>query len=201
MESNIKQKILYTIKRNQLNEHTRSILLKNQNKDEVLAILKDINLPVFETNIERIPIDFNMLNILTDLLKQSNGNYENAERGIIVLDKFETYADNENNIVLSNNLSGESRTYSINSQRKKIMDKQDKLLLYLMGTVIPVEYEGREYKFDTSKLTFICMGNYPELIDKDCTLYDYIDEGYFMSLLAHLDVLPNDNETIKRYIK
>ena len=201
MENKLKQNILLTIKRKQINEKTRSILLKNQNKDEVLAILKDLNIPVSETNVERVSLEYNMLNILTDLLKQSNGNIETAERGIIVLDKFEKYADNKNYIVLNDKLSEESRKYSIYEQRKKIWKKQNILLLYLIGTIIPVEYEGREYKFDTSKLTFICMDNYPKLFNEECTLNDYINKGYLEELLVHLEFLPNNNEAIKRHIK
>lgn len=91
---------------------------------------------------------------IADLLKQlymkANGNLENAQRGIIVLDEFDKIA------------------YSRNGRLEMKKAVQQDLLNFLGGGKYAVKIEdnhtdAREIEFDTSKLTFVCLGALTDL--------------------------------------
>lgn len=86
--------------------------------------------------------------ILCKLLEKANGKLELAERGIIALDEFDKL--------------GSSGDQDI-SMRRAI---QQELLSFISGTFIDVTYKGKNYSFDTSKLTFIAMGAFTDLRER-----------------------------------
>lgn len=86
--------------------------------------------------------------ILVGLLETTGGNLEAAERGIVVLDEFDKLANDSNSEL---------------EMRKAV---QQELLTYLGGAKFPVEYKGKKYEFDTSKITFICLGAFQDLREK-----------------------------------
>ena len=86
--------------------------------------------------------------MLIPLLDKTGGNLELAERGIIVLDEFDKLASKGDNSLEMN---------------KAV---QHNLLTYIGGTKIPIEYNGKKIEFDTSKITFICLGAFTDLRER-----------------------------------
>lgn len=81
-----------------------------------------------------------LTDILKDLLIKTNGNPLEAERGIVVLDEFDKITNfGSNDLVV-----------------KKAIQHQ--LLDFLGGGKYTVDYEGTKVEFDTSRLTFVCLG-------------------------------------------
>lgn len=87
-----------------------------------------------------------LTNILVKLLENANGNLEEAQRGIICLDEFDKLA-----------FDGEENDLSI----KKAV--QQELLTFIGGSKYDIEYKGKRYEFDTSKVTFIALGAFTKL--------------------------------------
>lgn len=94
--------------------------------------------------------------ILSDLLKQANGNMELAQRGIIFLDEIDKIADND-----------------IENRHSMKLGVQDELLGFMSGAKYDIESRGKSIfsseppqKFDTSKLTFILSGAFTSIKDK-----------------------------------
>lgn len=81
-----------------------------------------------------------LTDILKDLLIKAQGNPFKAEKGIVVLDEFDKITNFGNNDLVV----------------KKAIQHQ--LLDFLGGGKYTVDYEGAKVEFDTSKLTFVCLG-------------------------------------------
>lgn len=81
-----------------------------------------------------------LTDILKDLLVKAQGNPFKAEKGIVVLDEFDKITNFGNNDLVV----------------KKAIQHQ--LLDFLGGGKYTVDYEGAKVEFDTSKLTFVCLG-------------------------------------------
>lgn len=125
----------------------------------------------------------NLTELLQDMLDQSGGNLERAERGIIVLDEFDKLAGDSNSDL----------------EMKKAV--QQDLLAYIGGGKFPIEYNGQKIEFDTSKITFICMGAFTDLrerkiaegLDKDgfykMEPEDYIKEGLLRELVGRFSLI------------
>lgn len=97
--------------------------------------------------------------MIIPLLDKTGGNLELAERGIIVLDEFDKLASDDDNSL---------------EMHKAV---QYGLLAYLSGTKIPIEYKGKKIEFDTSKITFICLGAFTDLRErkiKEATIEVYL---------------------------
>lgn len=121
--------------------------------------------------------------ILVDLLKETKGDLETAQRGIVVLDEFDKLG-----------VKGE------NGLEMKA-EVQKELLTYFSGAKFPVEYQGKTYEFDTSKVTFICLGAFTDLrerkmkeeLDNDgyytMRPEDYIQEGLLRELVGRFSLL------------
>ena len=121
--------------------------------------------------------------MLTGLLKKTGGNLELAERGIIVLDEFDK-------------LGGKSDSEL--EMRKAV---QQELLTFFSGGKFPVEYEGKTIEFDTSKLTFICLGAFTDLRERKIkeelsedgyyTIEpeDYINEGILREMVGRFSLI------------
>ena len=91
--------------------------------------------------------------ILRELYKKSNNNLKKAERGIVVLDEFDKIASADNNGLV---------------MRKAV---QQQLLDFMGGGKYSVMtgnslLDMGEVEFDTSKLTFICLGALTDLRSK-----------------------------------
>ena len=89
-----------------------------------------------------------VVEILQDLLNQTDGDLELAERGIVVFDEVDK---------LGSVGSGEL------TMRKSI---QHELLPLIGGKKMNVIYNDKSYSFDTSKLTFIAMGAFTDLRER-----------------------------------
>lgn len=81
-----------------------------------------------------------LTDILKDLLVKAQGNPFKAEKGIVVLDEFDKITNFGNNDLVV----------------KKAIQHQ--LLDFLGGGKYTVDCEGAKVEFDTSKLTFVCLG-------------------------------------------
>lgn len=81
-----------------------------------------------------------LTDILKDLLVKAQGDPFKAEKGIVVLDEFDKITNFGNNDLVV----------------KKAIQHQ--LLDFLGGGKYTVDYEGAKVEFDTSKLTFVCLG-------------------------------------------
>ena len=77
---------------------------------------------------------------------------------------------------------------------------QHNLLTYIGGTKIPMEYNGKKIEFDTSKITFICLGAFTDLRERKIkeagegnsytiTPEDYIDEGILREMIGRFSLL------------
>ena len=112
------------------------------------AITKDIaevlNVPFVATSITNYSTTGyaggDLTDILKDLLVKAQGNPFKAEKGIVVLDEFDKITNFGNNDLVV----------------KKAIQHQ--LLDFLGGGKYTVDYEGAKVEFDTSKLTFVCLG-------------------------------------------
>ena len=137
----------------------------------------------------------NLTELLQDLLEQSGGNLERAERGIIVLDEFDKLAGDSNSDL----------------EMKKAV--QQDLLAYIGGGTFPIEYKGQKIEFDTSKITFICMGAFTDLrerkiqegLDKDGFYKmepdDYIKEGILRELVGRFSLITSTQSLSREDLK
>ena len=157
-QEQVVENLFYTIINNQiimtmsnLPDDQRSIVfLDGPSGTGKTAIIKEIteqlDYPYTHTSITNYStagyVGNDITDLLVDLYKKSNGNLEEAEKGIIVLDEFDK--------LNSNGL-----------EMKKAI--QQELLNFLGGGTYIINIsknKGRsvEIEFDTSKLTFICLG-------------------------------------------
>lgn len=132
------------------------------------------------------------------------GDLELAERGVIAFDEFDKIGYSNENKSLSMNLG-----------------IQGELLTFIEGAVYDVEYNGKTYEFDTSKLTIVAMGAFTDLRERKIrenekknkpsigfsgktddnyertytiTEEDYISEGLGRELLGRFSCLTCTNE-------
>ena len=152
-------------------------------------VAKELSLPVAELAITEFSSagykgDDLVKTICTTLLQKAEelgGGIELAERGIVVLDEFDKLASN------------------INGLEMKRSVQQDLLPVLGRSGTHTVEYKGKTYTFDFSKLTFLCMGAFTDLRkrkiaeSKDGTYTitdtDYMNEGLSDELVGRFSVL------------
>lgn len=94
--------------------------------------------------------------ILSDLLKQANGNIDLAQRGIVFLDEVDKIAENNDEDSHSMKLGVQKELLGFMSGAKYDIKVDNKTSLEKNGTV----------KFNTSKLTFILSGAFTRIKDK-----------------------------------
>ena len=130
--------------------HNRSIIfVDGPSGTGKTAIVKDITdslgVPFVATSITSYSatgyVGGNITDILKELFIKSNGDLDKAQRGIVVLDEFDK-------IVNSGSMNLDMRTAV-----------QYQLLDFLGGGIYTIKVEeGKTVDFDTSKLTFVCLG-------------------------------------------
>ena len=115
-------------------------------------VTNKLNLPVFITGITNYSSvgykGADLVNVLAKLMEKADGDLELAERGIVAFDEFDKLGTSSDNDI---------------SMRKAI---QQELLSFISGTRIDVDYKGRVYNFDTSKLTIIAVGAFTNLRER-----------------------------------
>lgn len=117
-------------------------------------ITEKLDIPFTSTSVTNYSstgyVGGNLTDTLEELYKKANGNLEKAQRGIIVLDEFDKIA------------------YSRNGGLEMKRAVQQQLLDFLGGGKYRIQTGGgffglSEVEFDTSKLTFICLGALSDL--------------------------------------
>ncbi len=152
----------------------------------VKSVSKELNLPIviIPATIFSAPgyKGADLDEMLKSLLDQTGGNIELAERGVVVLDEFDKLASKGKNPLEMN---------------KAV---QHNLLTYIGGSKIPMEYNGKKIEFDTSRITFICLGAFTDLRDRKIkeagegntytiTPEDYIEEGILKEMIGRFSLL------------
>lgn len=190
----------------ELDSRKVSILLDGETGTGKTAIAKEIasklNLPIEIVNANSFSetgyVGPTITDILTNLLKKTNGNLELAERGIVVLDEIDKIAKNQNVI-----------------GRDMKQGVQEELLSFVGGGKYSLS-GGNPFspkiEFNTSKLTFIMSGAFTSLKDKKIkeaksknigfsgtdaidgktytiTPQDYIDYGLMREFFGRIKVL------------
>ncbi len=136
------------------------------------AIIREItdklDIPFVSTSIMNYSstgyVGDNLTDNLSKLLKSANGNLEKAQRGIIVFDEFDKIAYNQNGGL----------------EMKRAIQQQ--LLDFLGGGKYDIDisnsiFDRRKVEFDTSKLTFICLGALTELRNQKTENKHYLGFG------------------------
>lgn len=119
-------------------------------------ITKCLDIPFTSTSITSYSstgyVGGNITDTLVDLYKKANGNIKKAEKGIIVLDEFDK--------IISNGRNG--------LEMKRAVQQQ--LLDFLGGGKYIINVGDRQdeklVEFDTSRLTFVCLGALTDLRTK-----------------------------------
>ena len=131
------------------NEKSRNILIDGNTAVGKTAIIKNIinnsNIPIIMTSITDFTPN-NQAGSITDLLflllDKANGNIENAQRGIIVIDDIDKITDND--------------YFSL--QYSKYL--QEEIIKLSNSKTIDLIYDYGELSFDTSNLLIIVIGNF-----------------------------------------
>ena len=133
--------------------------------------------------------------MLTALLKETDGDLEAAQRGIIVLDEFDKLGNGKGDSPLE--------------IRKAV---QQDLLTYMSGAKYTVEYKGKSYDFDTSKITFVCLGAFTDYREKQkenldetgnykMQAEDYIAAGIMREMVGRFKVMASTKKYTKEALK
>lgn len=133
--------------------------------------------------------------MLTALLKETDGDLEAAQRGIVVLDEFDKLGNGKGDSPLE--------------IRKAV---QQDLLTYMSGAKYTVEYKGKSYDFDTSKITFVCLGAFTDYREKqkdnldeagNYKMYseDYINAGIMREMVGRFKLMTSTKKYTKEALK
>ena len=133
--------------------------------------------------------------MLTALLKETDGDLEAAQRGIVVLDEFDKLGNGKGDSPLE--------------IRKAV---QQDLLTYMSGSKYTVEYKGKSYDFDTSKITFVCLGAFTDYREKqkesldetgNYKMYseDYINAGIMREMVGRFKLMTSTKKYTKDALK
>lgn len=164
-QENAAEALFYNIVNNQelaktdgvYDEERAIIFLDGPSGTGKTAITKDIterlDIPFTSTSIVNYSstgyVGGDVTDTLKDLYKKANGNLEKAQTGIVVLDEFDKLAQRGEGLVM-----------------KKAVQQQ--LLDFLGGGKYTLKvgssiFGSKEIEFDTSKLTFVCLGALTDL--------------------------------------
>ena len=134
--------------------------------------------------------------MLVALIAKADGNIEQAQRGILIIDEIDKLSENK------------SASSQVNQR-----DVQEALLKILEDGIFNVTYKGKNYSFDTSKLMVVGMGSWsrislsppPKVVGfnsvpekqktyKDITKEDIVANGIIPELIGRFPVLVQMNE-------
>lgn len=108
---------------------------------DIPIVIKDI------TNYSTVGyVGEDLKQVLVDLIYNADGNIKKAEEGIICFDEIDKLGDSTLEI------------------RKGI---QQELLSWMNGTVINIKYKDKKIAFNTSKVTFVGLGAFEKLKERD----------------------------------
>lgn len=115
-------------------------------KSEILSLVCNQILPTSIMDIKQT----DLTNAFVSLLTFARGDLELAQRGIIVINSFDILTNSE---------------YDCEKHFNKYCKKaiQQELLKYMSGCKIKILYQGEEIIFDTSKITFVAIGDFNNL--------------------------------------
>ena len=139
-------------------------------------ITKELDVPFSSSSVTNYSstgyVGDNLTDILKDLYKKANYDIEKAQRGIVVLDEFDKIAYSR--------LGG--------LEMKKAVQQQ--LLDFLSGGKYKISigesfFDNRTIEFDTSKLTFVCIGALTDL-HKRKTAIRQTDGTYYIADDHHI---------------
>ena len=171
----------------------KNLIFNYSDKYEIIDALNDVDLPIITVDTSSITLPGYVGKSLSDelsfLLKKTNGYLELAQRGIVILDEFNRIAVNDINIFVDKNMSNYDQEISTLRQTRRLCLLQSLFTSCFDGETIPVLYNGKEYNFDTSYLTFICLGNYKNIDGTDFSFNSFIDEGYDARMARYFDFM------------
>lgn len=196
---------------NELDSRKVAILLDGTTGTGKTAIIKEISnrfkLPMVIVNANSFSetgyVGPSITEILSELLKQANGNINLAQRGIVFLDEVDKIAENNEDDYHSMKLGVQKELLGFMSGAKYDLKGETKTI-----------FEKAEIlKFDTSKLTFILSGAFTRIkdkkiaeknrkilgfndqftVDNDCTYTmdadDYIEYGLMKEFFGRIKVI------------
>lgn len=149
---------------NELDSRKVAILLDGTTGTGKTAIIKEISsrfrLPMVIVNANSFSetgyVGPSITEILSELLKQANGNIELAQRGIVFLDEVDKIAENNEDDYHSMKLGVQKELLGFMSGAKYDLKMDGKNIFDKSNTI----------KFNTSKLTFILSGAFTRIKDK-----------------------------------
>ena len=121
--------------------------------------------------------------LLSGLLEQTGGNLETAQRVIVFLDEFDKLGGTSDNEL----------------EMKKAV--QQELLTYLSGAKFPIEYNGQTYEFDTSRVTFICLGAFTDLRERKIKEEMQRRETVRVRMLAYQETEEDATKKVKEILE
>ena len=114
------------------------------------ALASEMSLPVVIADTKQLTpqgyVGSSLDYVLTELLRQANGDLELAQRGVICFDEFDKIATN-----------GKSNGVDLRAEI------QSELLKFTDGNTYEIKYDKQTVNFDTTRLTVIFMGAFTSL--------------------------------------
>ena len=174
MKKNNLKKILNVIAMNQTNDgfSNRHVLLDGEMDKDLIRTIKDLDIPTFTCSASTIAMEgyfgFHLSDILRYLVESTNGDLQKAQRAVVVIDDFEQMSMDERFIspLVEDGTEDEIKKHVHKEMISRSLN-QLSLTSYLRGITIPFTAFGEDGLFDTSKLSFILVGDYKDMGDFD----------------------------------
>ncbi len=185
----------------------KNLLLKGSPNKELNKKLEEMEVPVVVQNtgviVQEGYMGDSLSDILVELLKESNGDLEKAQKGVVMLDNFEKWRTDDRYLTEKKNLtrSYEKRMKDYYFKKDKNFHHQRSLIPYLKGEVIPIMIGKNKVLFDTSELTIVMIDNHKEEITNENEMVEgYIDTSIlkFVNLFCEYS---DRKEKPKEFIK